>query len=129
MRSSITVDATKSQIKIVRHLSSMSLACCGRAPLQSDDAPNVVGGQQDEYQAGKENHRARPLKLAVLAVVEVGHGKFCEEGDGQYHAQGGKYHCVYHVFNLAGGIGPRLLHGAGHIAAATAAGGKSGSAT
>ena len=46
--------------------------CC-RAPSDPDDAPDVVGGGEGKDQAGKEDHRPSPLKLAMLLVVEVSH--------------------------------------------------------
>ncbi len=56
------VEATKSKIKMVRHLFS--------APLRSDpdDGPDIERRGEREHQTGEQDHRAGPLELAVLPV-------------------------------------------------------------
>lgn len=49
--------------------------------LDPHDAPDIVGGQQNEDQADEQDGGASPLKLSMLTVVEVAHSQFDKKRD------------------------------------------------
>ena len=84
--------------------------------LNAHNAPNVIGRQENEDEADKQDGRTCPLKLSVLAIFKIGQGKLDEEGDSHNHAQGGKDHIVHYGLDLSGGVFPGLFHCSRHIA-------------
>ena len=105
----MTVDATKSQINNGPHhlVSRLNAFLC--ISSSSDDAPDVVGGQQDEDQTDEEDGRACPLKLAVLPILKIRQRQLHKECDGQHHAQRRKHHAVHYSLDLFRGVAPGLL--------------------
>lgn len=73
------------------------------------DAPDIVGGQDDEDQADEQDHGPAPFKLpAVLVVFEVREAHLDEKGNSQHHGQSGEDHIVDHRLDLCGGVLPGL---------------------
>lgn len=81
-----------------------------------DNRPDVQRCSQAKYEAREQDCRGCPLKLAMLAIIEVRERELGKEEHGQNQVYCRKYHIVDHCLDLLRGRIPGAFHSASHVA-------------